>query len=396
MDINAVRERFPLLRDGKIIYFDNACMTLKPDPVIEAITDYYTRIPVCGGRSSHRLAIEVTVLQEESRAKLQRFINAGSESEIVFTKNTTEALNTVARGLKLGRGDRVITTDKEHNANLVPWHLLKAEKGILLEQLPGREDGTFDMGAFEDAIDNSVKVVSMVHTSNIDGTTIPAKEVIRIAHDHGALVMLDGAQSVPHKGVDVRDLDVDFMGFSVHKMCGPTGVGVLYGKQELLKEMEPLIVGGGAVQDTTYDTVELLPPPEKFEAGLQHYAGFIGAGAAVDFLLEVGLDNISEQERRLNTHITQRLKDVVHIIGPEDPHKRCGVFNFTMDNLGVHDVAMVLDEEAGVMTRAGRHCVNPWYNAKGLEGGTRASFYLYNTVEEVNVMVEVVEQLSQM
>jgi cysteine desulfurase/selenocysteine lyase len=394
MDVKNVRNKFPLLRKGEIIYFDNACMTLKPDSVIESIMDYYTRIPVCGGRSSHRLATEVTILVEESRAKLRSFINAERDSEVVFLKNTTEALNTVARGLNLKKGDRVVTTDKEHNSNLVAWTILKEEKGIVHDYVPSAEDGDFDLESFEKMMGKDVKLVSMVHTSNIDGTTIPAKEIIKIAHDHGAQVMLDGAQSVPHRGVNVRELDVDYLGFSVHKMCGPTGVGVLYGKFDLLKDMPPLVVGGGTVQDTTYDTVRLLPPPERFEGGLQNYSGLIGAGAAVDFLLEVGLDNIVEQECSLNSHATQRLKDVVKIIGPEDASKRCGVLNFTMDNLGVHDVAMILDEEAAIMTRAGRHCVNPWYNAHGLEGGTRASFYLYNTIEEIDKMVEVLERIS--
>ncbi len=394
MDVNAVRQQFPLLREGEVIYFDNACMTLKPDSVIESIMDYYTRIPVCGGRSSHRMATEVTILQEESRRKLQRFINAESDREIVFMKNATEALNTVARGLGLGKGDRVLTTDKEHNANLVPWHVMKKERGIILEHVPSSEDETFGMDNFEEMMGRDVKVVSMVHTSNIDGTTIPAKEVCKLAHDYGAVVMLDGAQSVPHKGVDVRSLDVDFLGFSVHKMCGPTGVGVLYGKMALLEDLPPLIVGGGAVQESTYDSVQLLPPPEKFEAGLQNYSGLVSAGPAVDFLLDVGLDNIEEQECKLNTYATSKLKNIVNIIGPEDPAKRCGILNFIMDNLGVHDVAMILDEEAKIMTRAGRHCANPWYEAHGLEGGTRASFYLYNTTDEINVMVEVLEKLA--
>ncbi len=289
----------------------------------------------------------------------------------------------------------VITGGKEHNSNLAPWHVLVREKGIIHKSLRPREDGTFNFEMLEGMMSKNVKVVSLGHVSNIDGTSVPAKEIARLVHDYDAYLVLDAAQSVPHRRVDVQDIDVDFLAFSVHKLCGPTGLGVLYGKEHLLEELSPLITGGGAVSEATYESITLLPPPHKFEAGLQNYAALASASAAVDFVMSIGLENIEEQEERLNTYATKELRDIVHIIGPEDAKLRSGIFNFVVKGLSVYDVGMIL-EEKNIMLRAGMHCVHSWYLDRGLEGGIRASFYLYNTEEEVKVMVDAVKELVEM
>lgn len=399
MDIMKIRKDFPILQkkglEKPIIYFDNACMTLKPKQVIEAMNDYYNNYPACGERGVYRLSNAVTIKCEESREKVKQFLSAKDSGEIIFTKNTTEGINIVANGLALKPGDVVLTTDKEHSSNLVPWFFLKKTKKIERRTVKSNTDNTFNIENFKKAMCRKVKLVSMAHTSNLDGYTIPAKEIIEISHDCGALVMLDGAQSVPHRKVDVDKLDADFLSFSIHKMCGPTGVGVLYGKQELLKKIDPLITGGGTVEDTTYKTFKFLPPPQRFEAGLQNYAGIIGAGAAVDYITAIGLDKIESHEYKLNKLMTTSLKDEtgINIIGPEDPKLRCGILGFNIQDMDSHDVALALDECANIMIRSGMLCMHSWFNAHKINGCARASVYLYNTEEEVKVFVENVKKL---
>jgi cysteine desulfurase/selenocysteine lyase len=251
------------------------------------------------------------------------------------------------------------------------------------------------MSEFEKSMNRSVKLVSMVHTSNLSGVTIPAKKIIEVAHEHGALVMLDGAQSAPHMSIDVRDLDVDFFAFSIHKMCGPSGIGVLYGKHDELLKLKPFITGGDTVSDTHYDSYTLLEPPQRFEAGLQNYAGVIGAGAAADYIATVGPDEIEKHEVMLNEAMTNQLADIdkLTLIGPRDPKHRRGIFSFNVKGMNPHDVAMILDEIANVMIRSGRHCVHSWFNAHGLEGSARASLYFYNTLEEVKIFTETLRQV---
>ncbi len=390
MDVEDIRKDFPLV--DEYIYFDNACLTLKPYQVIDAVDEYYHKFPVCAGRSSHSLSNLLTRKIISARDSIRSFINADDPSEIVFTKNTTESINLVARGMGFEKGDAVLSTDKEHNSNLAPWLLLKKDKGIEYDQVPSLPDGTFDLEKFEEMMDNDVKMVSMVHTSNLDGVTIPSKEIGKIAHDHDAYFMLDAAQSVPHRSIDVKELNVDFLAFSIHKMLGPTGVGVLYGRRELMDELDPLVVGGGSVKDTSYEEVTLHSSPNKFEGGLQNYAGLCGVKAAVDYLLDIGLDKIEKHEIELNKRATDALKDRVTILGPEDPESRSGIFNFNLNELGCHETALLL-EESKILTRGGMQCVHSWYNKRGLEGGTRISFYLYNTVEEVDILVETMESL---
>ncbi len=390
MDVEDIRKDFPLV--DEYIYFDNACLTLKPYQVIDAVDEYYHKFPVCAGRSSHSLSNLLTRKIISARESVRSLLNAEDPSEIVFTKNTTESINLVARGMGFEKGDVVISTDKEHNSNLAPWLLLKGDKGIDYRQVPSLPDGTFDLEAFEEMMNKDVKMVSMVHTSNLDGVTLPSKEIGKIVHDHDAYFMLDAAQSVPHRPIDVNELNVDFLAFSVHKMLGPTGVGVLYGRRELMEELGPLVVGGGSVKDTSYEEVTLHSSPNKFEGGLQNYAGLCGVKAAIDYLLDIGLDEIEKHEIELNKRATEALKDRITILGPEDPGLRSGIFNFNLNELGCHETALLLEENK-ILTRGGMQCVHSWYNKRGLEGGTRVSFYLYNTVEEVDIMVDTMESL---
>ena len=282
LNVQKIRDDFPIfskpINKKPVVYFDNACMTLKPRQVVEKINEYYYEYPACAGRSHHKLSKRATEEVFKSREQFRKFINAKKSEEIIFNKNTTEGINTIANSLKLLKGDVVITTDKEHNSNLVPWLVQQKKNGIKLEQVKSDAKNNFDISVFQDMMSKNVKLVSMVHTANLDGSTTPLKEITKIAHDFGAQVLVDGAQSIPHKEIDVKKLDIDFMAFSVHKMCGPTGLGVLYGKSAALEALEPFIVGGDTVIDTTYTDVQFEKPPEKFEAGLQHYAGIVGGG----------------------------------------------------------------------------------------------------------------------
>lgn len=401
MNLQRIRDDFPALWkkwNGKYpIYFDNACMTLKPRQVINAMNEYYNEYPVCGGRSIHKMAKKVDEKVAEAREKFQKFLGASQPEEIIFTKNTTEGINLIANSFDFEKGDIVLTTDKEHNSNLVPWQVQAQKQGITHIVVYSKEDNTFDLEQFEEIMsNNNVKLVSMVHTSNLDGYTIPAKEIIKIAHDHNALVMLDGAQSAPHRQVNVKALDVDFFVLSVHKMVGPTGMGILYAKHELLEKMSPFIVGGDTVSDTTLKEATFLPPPEKFEAGLQNYAGIIGSGAAVDYLENIGLDNIEKHEERLNKIITEGIKHIpeIKIIGPLDYRMRGGIISFTLSlhkGGDAHDIALILDETENIEVRSGAFCVHSWFNYRKCEAAVRVSLYLYNTEEEARKFIDVLE-----
>lgn len=399
MNTQKIREDFPILAkeiNGKpIIYLDNACMTLKPKQVIEAMNSYYYEHTACGGRSVHKFGTQLSIKCDSAREKIKKFLNAIEPEEIIFTRNTTEGINLVARCYNFEKGDVVLTTDREHNSNLAPWHLMRELKGIRHEIVVSNPDNTFNIEAFEERMSKQVKMVSMVHTSNLEGYTIPAKEIIKIAHDHGALVMLDGSQSAAHKHIDVKGLDVDLFAFSIHKMCGPTGMGVLYGKYELLKDLSPFIVGGDTIYETTYESSKFLDPPNRFEGGLQNYAGIIGSGAAIDYISNIGMKNIQGHETKLNRIMSSKLENIpnVHIIGPKEPEKRAGIVSFWIDDFNTHDLAMILDEVANIMLRSGMHCVHSWFKAKGINGSTRASAYFYNTEEEAKFFGETLEEV---
>lgn len=399
LNVKKIRADFPVLQQklkGKpIVYFDNACMSLKPRQVVEAMNRYYYEFPACAGRSYHKLSQKVTDEYEKARAVVQRFVGAKKPEEIIFTRNTTEGLNLVMTSLGLKRGDVVLTTDKEHNSCLLPVQRLAKEQGIRHEIVFSKDDGTFDIEQFRRKMSNKVKLVSMVHTSNLDGTTIPAREVIKIAHDHGALVMLDGAQSVPHKEIDMRKLDVDFLAFSGHKMCGPTGMGALYGKAALLERLRPFLLGGDTVIDTTYTSYTPEKIPARFEAGLQNYAGALGFAAACDYLKSIGPGNIEKHEHGLNKMATEKLSQFknVKILGPSDSKSRGGIISFIAESINVHDIALMLDESANVMIRSGAHCVHSWFNAHKIPGSARASLYLYNTAEEIEIFANALKKV---
>lgn len=390
MNIKKIRKDFPILnKRNPVVYFDNACMSLKPIQVIEKMNEYYNEYPACGQRSMHRLGKRVTEEVEKSRNIAKKFFNARKSEEIVFTKNTTESINLVAHSLDLKKGDIVITTDKEHNSNLLPWHILR-NKGV-----KHRIVKFGDIEEFKKRMNKNVKLVSMCHTSNLDGTSIPEKEIIKIAHDFGALVMLDAAQSAPHREIDVKGLDVDFLACSGHKMLGPNGIGILYAKYDLLDEMKPFIVGGDTVIDTTYESARLENPPAKFEAGLQNYSGIIGFGEALKYLMKIGRKNIERHETRLNDIITKELENDVEIIGPRDSKLRSGIFSFNIKGIDAHEIAIMLDQ-VNIAIRSGMHCVHSWFNARGINGSARVSLYLYNTETEVGVFVEEVKKIIKL
>ena len=390
MNVEKIREDFPLIKKSHIIYFDSACTTLKPQQVVDAIVEYYTEYTGCAGRSIHKLATKTTEKFEEAREKVARFINAKDSAEIIWTKNTTEAMNLVAHGFNFKKGDSVITTNLEHSSGLLPWQVL-ADKGIIdLDFVLCNKDGEFDVEKFKEKIDKKTKLVSIVFTSNVTGTTAPLKEIVKIAHDSGAVVIADGAQAVPHIEIDVRKLDVDFLAFSGHKMCGPTGIGCLYGKKNLLEKLKPFIVGGETIRDAELKTHVFDDIPNRLEAGIQHYAGAIGFGAAVDYLTKIGMKNIEEHEKKLAKSLIEGLLKIsnLSLIGTEDWRKRNALASFNIEGMEPHDVATFLDKE-NIAVRSGMHCAYPFHKFVGKsKGSVRASLYFYNTEEEIEIFLK--------
>jgi cysteine desulfurase/selenocysteine lyase len=396
MNVSKIREDFPILQTSKkLIYFDNACTTLKPQQVIDALNEYYVKYPACAVRSLHKLGRAATEAYERSRVRIAKFLNAKPD-EIIFTKNATESLNLVARTLKLNKGDAVLATDKEHNSSLLPWLLAVKERGIKRFVVPSNPDNTFDMTAFEKAIgEHKPKLVTAIHASNLDGYTTPAREVIKRAHDANALVVLDGAQSVPHQPIDVRKLNVDFLAFSGHKMLGPTGIGVLYVKRSVMDKLEPFMLGGETVTNTTYTSYDLEKPPARFEAGIQDYSGAMGLAAAAEYLEKIGLENISKHEIGLNARLTKSMQDIpgFNLVGPAKPELRNGIMSFNIAGVDPHTIALMLDELSGIAIRSGQHCVHSWFNAHNIKGTARASLYLYNTQEEIDTFIETMKKI---
>ena len=391
-----VRHDFPLLQSERpLVYFDNACATLKPEPVLQAMDEYNREYPTCGGRSINRLGERVTRAVANARIAVARFLNAAQPEEILFVRNTTEGINLLARGLDLQPGDVVLTTDKEHNSNLVPWQLLAQQRGVVHTVVRTHADGTFDMAAYQAALaSGKVRLVAMGQVSNLDGVAIPAEHVIEAAHAAGALVLLDAAQAAPHHHLDVQALDVDMLVFSGHKLCGPSGTGVVYVRHQLLEQLQPFIVGGSTVSATTYDGFTLLPARERFEGGTQDYAGIIGLGAAIAYVTDVGLANISAHEHALNRYATERMSQLtgVQIIGP-DAAQRSGILSFTIDGVDIHQIALALDNGSDVLVRSGQHCVHSWFTDRGLYGSVRLSFYFYNTTHEIDQCINGLEQI---
>jgi cysteine desulfurase/selenocysteine lyase len=403
LDVARIRADFPILNREthsgvSVVYLDSTATAQKPTAVIDAMDDFYRQSNANIHRGIHTLAEEATAMYEGAREKIAKFINAPSSKLVIYTRNTTESINLVAytwARANLDTGDLVILTEMEHHSNLVPWQMLKVERGVRLEFIPVTEDGLLDLDEYKALLDQSPKLVSFTHMSNVLGTINPAEEIIRLAHDAGAITLVDGAQSVPHFAVDVQKLDVDFLAFSAHKMVGPTGIGILYGKRELLEEM-PSFLGGGDMIKTVH-LREFTPNtlPHKFEAGTPAIAEAIGFGAAVDYLTAVGMDAIAAHEHEITEYALERLEEVpgVKVFGPSVQDKG-GVAAFTFDGVHPHDVAQILDQD-GVAVRAGHHCAQPLHEKFGITATSRASFYLYNTKEEVDKMIEGIYKVKE-
>ncbi len=404
LDIEQIREDFPILhqeiRPGvRLVYLDNAATSQKPRQVITAMDEYYRTINANVHRGIHYLSEAATEAYEGARRKVKAFINAASWREIIFTRNTTESVNLVAQtwGRKnLGPGDAVLISEMEHHSNIVPWQLLAQERGFTLHAIPVLDEGTLDLEAFDRFLRaEPIRLVAITHMSNVLGTITPLAEIVRKAHGAGALVLADGAQSVPHLPVDVQALDVDFLAFSGHKMLGPTGIGVLYGKRALLEAMPPFLGGGDMIRRVRLSGSEWNDLPWKYEAGTPSIAEGIGLGAAVDYLAKVGMDRVHAYERQIIEYALERLAEVprLRVYGP-DASQRGGVAAFVLDGLHPHDVAQLLDAE-GVAVRAGHHCAMPLHERYGLPATTRASFYLYNTFAEVDALIEALYKVKE-
>lgn len=393
MDAKEIRKLFPILDqqvNGKpLVYLDSAATSQKPIQVIEALEKYYREYNSNVHRGVHTLGTLATDGYEGAREKVRRFINAKSTEEVIFTRGTTTAINTVASSYgktNLGPDDEIVITPMEHHSNIIPWQQVAKATGATLKYIPLQEDGTIDLKDAEETITNKTKIVSVVHVSNVLGTINPVKQIAAIAHKNGAVMVVDGAQSSPHMKVDVQDLDCDFFALSAHKMCGPTGIGVLYGKKTLLEKMEPVEFGGEMIDFVGLYESTWKELPWKFEGGTPIIAGAIGLGAAIDFLEEIGRDNIEKYEHELAGYALDVLSDVegISIYGPKE---RAGLVTFNVDDVHPHDVATVLDAE-GIAVRAGHHCAQPLMKWLNVTATARASFYLYNTKEDVDALVK--------
>jgi cysteine desulfurase/selenocysteine lyase len=396
LDVEKIRQDFPILgreiRPGvPLVYLDSTATSQKPDEVIEAMNEFYRRSNANIHRGIHTLAEEATAAYEDARHRIADFIHAPSARQVIFTRNATESINLVA--YSWGRaftkpGDVIILTEMEHHSNLVPWHMLAEEKGLRLEFIPVTPDGLLDLDAYRQLLTLQPRLVSFTHMSNVLGTINPAHEIVRLAHEAGALTLIDGAQSVPHFVVDVQALDVDFLVFSAHKMCGPTGVGALYGKKGLLESMPPFLGGGDMIKRVHLRSFAPNELPYKFEAGTPAIAEAVGFGAAVQYLAQTGMDAIAAHEQEIIAYALERLEEVpgVSIFGPPAP-KRGGVAAFTLTGVHPHDVSQILDGD-GIAVRAGHHCAMPLHEKFNLPATTRASFYLYSKKEEVDRLAE--------
>ena len=403
IDIHKVRRDFPILkrevRPGvPLIYLDNAATSQRPVQVIAEITRFYRDHNANIHRGVHTLSVEATELYEGARAKVAAFINAPDPNEVIYTRNTTESINLVAHGWGrkfLAAGDEVVLTEIEHHSNIVPWQLLRDERGIVLKFIPMLPDGTIDMDVARELIGPQTRLVGAVHMSNALGTIVPVEELIALAREHGALTLIDGAQSVPHMAVDVQALGADFLAFSAHKMLGPTGIGALWGRMELLEAMDPFMAGGEMISTVTLEESTWAEVPAKFEAGTPHIAGAVGFGAAIDYLNKIGMEAVRAHELEIVEYAMRRLGDVpgVTIFGPTDPEQRGGVVSFDLEGVHPHDLGQVLDEQ-GVAIRTGHHCAQPVMAALDVPATARASFYIYSTKDEVDALVRGVEAAS--
>ena len=396
MDVAAIRRDFPILSrevHGKpLVYLDNAATSQKPRAVIQALTDYYEGYNSNIHRGVHALSVEATDKYEEARGKVARFINAPSAEQLIYVRNTTEAINLVARTWAMANlkpGDEILTTEIEHHSNLVPWQHAAQETGAKLRLIPMAGDHTLDLSDLGSLVNSRTRLVAMTHMSNVLGTITPAEEIIEAAHRVGALVLLDAAQSVPHLPTDVQALGCDFLAFSGHKMCGPTGIGVLYVRDEVLEQMEPFLRGGEMVREVTYETATWNDLPMRFEAGTPNIADAIGLGAAVDYLSALGMERVRQHEIQLTSYALERFQELeeVTVYGPTDLSVRGGIVAFHCPGVHPHDLGTALDQ-MGIAIRAGHHCAMPLMRKLQVPATARASFYIYNTEAEIDTLVD--------
>ncbi|WP_048739387.1 aminotransferase class V-fold PLP-dependent enzyme [Prevotella bivia] len=402
-DINKVRADFPILSRtiyGKpLVYLDNGATTQKPLSVLNAMRDEYLNVNANVHRGVHWLSQQATDLHEAARETVRKFLNARSTSEIVFTRGTTESLNLIASSFTDGflkAGDEVIISTMEHHSNIVPWQLQAAKKGIALKVIPLTENEELDIEAYANLFSTHTKLVSVTHVSNVLGTINPIKEMIRIAHDHGVPVMIDGAQSVPHFKVDVQELDCEFLAFSGHKVYGPTGIGILYGKEEWLDKLPPYQGGGEMIEHVSFEKTTFERPPLKFEAGTPDYVATHGLAIALDYVSALGMDNIFAHEQALTHYALQQLREIegIHIYG-HAANRGDAVISFNVDNIHPMDIGTLLDQ-LGIAVRTGHHCAQPLIETLGTLGTVRASFGLYNTKEEIDILTNGLKRVVKM
>lgn len=400
-DPEEIRKDFPILNrevnGKKLVYFDNAATTQKPIQVINAIRDFYMYHNANVHRGFHTLSQEASQMYEEAHEKVAKFINAYSWREIIFCSNTTEALNIVAYGWglwNLREGDEIILTVMDHHSSMLPWRLIAKLKNAKVKYIDITNDGYLKYELLEEFITEKTRVVAFPIASNVLGTINDPRRIARLAHSVGAIVVADGAQSVPHLPTNIRELEIDFLAFSGHKMLGPTGIGVLWGRQELLESMHPFKVGGDTIKDVTLDDVVWHDLPWRFEAGTPNIAGGIGLGAAVDYLLKIGMENVREHEKALVEYTLKRFGEIedVEYYGPRNPRDKTGVIAFNIKGLNHHTVGSALDL-FGIAVRTGMHCAHPLHYRLGLKGTVRASYYIYNTLEEVDYFIEALEKI---
>lgn len=401
-DIEKIRRDFPILSrevyGRPLVYLDNAATTQKPLCVLDAMRDEYLNVNANVHRGVHYLSQQATDLHEAARETVRRFINAGSVSEIIFTRGTTESLNLVASSFCdefMSEGDEVIVSVMEHHSNIVPWQLQAAKKGVAIRVIPMNEKGELDIDEFRDLFSERTKFVSVAHVSNVLGTVNPVKQIISIAHEHGVPVMVDGAQSAPHFRIDVQDMDCDFFAFSGHKMYGPTGIGVLYGKEEWLDRLPPYQGGGEMIESVTFEKTVFEKLPFKFEAGTPDYIATHGLAKAIEYIDSIGIDNISAHERELTRYCMDKLSQVdgIRLFGTSE-HKDA-VASFLVGDIHHLDMGTLLDR-LGIAVRTGHHCAQPLMERLGIQGTVRASFALYNTKEEIDILVAGIERVSKM
>jgi cysteine desulfurase / selenocysteine lyase len=402
LDVKTIRSQFPILNreihGHPLVYLDSANTSQKPEPVIDAMDDYYRRYNANIHRGVYQIAEEATAAYEEARHKVARFINAPSSKEVIFTRNITEAINLVRYSwgrANVRQGDRILLTEMEHHSNLVPWQLLAAETGAELDFLPIDDDGILELDGLERKL-HGVRLLAFAHQSNTLGTINPVHALVDAAHRAGALVLIDGAQAVPHMPVDVQALGADFYGFTGHKMCGPTGIGVLWARRQLLEAMPPFLAGGEMIKRVHLRDATWNDLPWKFEAGTQAIAEAIGLGIAVDYLSQLGMPRVREHERVLIDYGLERLQDVtgITLYGPREPEIHGGAISFSIPGVHPHDLATLIDRE-GIAVRAGHHCTQPLMDRLGVPATTRASFYIYNEVAEIDQLVSGIQKAQK-